>query len=256
MTGNLKFNTEMDFLKSLFVWLTGVIFITVFFPLTFLVWLITLPADRNRIITHTILTWQSWLVVRMFPIWRLNVKGRIKALGEGPFVFISNHQSILDILLINSLCLNYKWVSKIENMNVPFLGWYLRMADYLTVDRGNKESKELMMTKALECLNNGVSVMMFPEGTRSADREIGFFKRGAFQLALEAGVPIIPILLDGSGGVLPKHGLIFSTGHKVRIEVFDPVAPESFGTDNPDILSVKFSNFMKERLAGWRKEES
>ena len=105
MTGNLKFNTEMDFLKSLFVWLTGVIFITVFFPLTFLVWLITLPADRNRIITHTILTWQSWLVVRMFPIWRLNVKGRIKALGEGPFVFISNHQSILDILLINSLCL-------------------------------------------------------------------------------------------------------------------------------------------------------
>jgi len=245
----------MDLLKSLVVWLTGVIFIILFFPLTFLVWLITLPADRNRIITHRILTWQSWLLARIVPIWKINIKGRKKALTEGPFVIISNHQSILDILLINSLCLNYKWVSKIENMNVPFMGWYLRMADYLTVDRGNKDSKELMMIKALECLKNGISVMMFPEGTRSVNLEIGFFKRGAFQLALDAGVPILPILLDGSGGVLPKHGLIFSTGHKVRIEVFDPVAPESFGTDNPDILSVKFSNFMKERLTTWRTEK-
>ncbi|HPA86214.1 MAG TPA: lysophospholipid acyltransferase family protein [Bacteroidales bacterium] len=246
----------MDFFKSLFVWLTGVFFIILFFPLTFLVWLVTLPADRNRIITHRILTWQSRLLAKIVPIWKINVRGREKANGKGPYVFISNHQSILDILLINSLCLNYKWVSKIENMNVPFLGWYLRMADYLTVDRGNKESKELMMDKALGCLKKGISVMMFPEGTRSVDREIGFFKRGAFQLAIDAGVPIIPILLDGSGGVLPKHGLIFSTGHKVRMEVFDPVAPDSFGTDNPDILSVKFSNFMKERLAGWRTEKS
>jgi len=147
-------------------------------------------------------------------------------------------------------------VSKIENTKVPILGWYLRMADYITVDRGNKESKEKMLEESYAILKDGTSIMIFPEGTRSADREIGFFKRGAFQLAINANIPILPVILDGSGGVLPKHGLVFSTGHRIRIEVFDPVLPQSFGTDDPDILSVKFSNFMKEILKNWRDGKS
>ncbi len=118
------------------------------------------------------------------------------------------------------------------------------MADYITVDRGNKESKEEMYEKSYKCLQNGTSIMMFPEGTRSVDCEIGFFKRGAFQLAIDAHLPVLPIVLDGSGGVLPKHGLIFTTGHNIRIKVLDPVMPESFNTDDPDILSRNFSNFM------------
>jgi 1-acyl-sn-glycerol-3-phosphate acyltransferase len=126
------------------------------------------------------------------------------------------------------------------------------MADYITVDRGDKESKEEMMDKSYQCLKRGTSIMMFPEGTRSADREIGFFRRGAFQLAISTNRPILPVLIDGSGGVLPKHGLLFNTGHKIRIRVFDPVPPESFNTDNPDILSLKFSNFMTEVLKEWR----
>jgi 1-acyl-sn-glycerol-3-phosphate acyltransferase len=83
-------------------------------------------------------------------------------------------------------------------MKLPVLGWYLRMADYITVNRGNKESKEEMMEKSYQCLKRGTSIMMFPEGTRSIDREIGFFKRGAFQLAIRTNRPILPLLIDGS----------------------------------------------------------
>lgn len=194
------------------------------------------------------LIWQSLILTRILPIWKITVEGREKSLKGTTYVIISNHQSLLDILLINSLLYRFKWISKIENMKVPVLGWYLRLADYITVDRGNKDSKEVMLGRSYKCLKDGTSIMMFPEGTRSVDHEIGFFRRGAFQLAISAHVPILPIVLDGSGGILPKYGLVFSTGHKIRIRVFDPVMPESFNTDDPDILSQNFSNFMIEAL--------
>src|SRR4030042_2431371 len=238
----------LDILKSIIVWLVGIVYLILYFPLTFAVWLLTLPFDRERRITHWMLIWQSVMLTWLMPIWKISTEGREKAVKGATYVIISNHQSILDILLINRLRYRFKWISKIENMKKPVLGWYLRMADYIIVDRGNKESKEEMMEKSYQCLKRGTSIMMFPEGTRSADREIGFFKRGSFQLAINAHVPILPVVLDGSGGVLPKHGLIFSTGHIIKIRVFDTVPPESFNTDDPDILSVNFSNFMIEAL--------
>jgi 1-acyl-sn-glycerol-3-phosphate acyltransferase len=244
----------MDVLKSIIVWFGGILFMILFFPLTLIIWLITLPFDRNRKVTHWMLVWQSWILVWLMPIWKIKIEGRKKAKKGTTYVIISNHQSILDILLINCLRYRFKWISKIENMKLPVLGWYLRMADYITVDRGNKESKEEMLEEASEYLNNGTSIMLFPEGTRSPDCEIGFFKRGAFQLAINSSKPILPILIDGSGGVLPKHGLIFKTGHNIRIKVFDPVQPGSFITEDPDVLALKFSTFMTGALKELRAE--
>ncbi len=244
----------MDVLKSIVVWLVGILYMLLFFPVTFIIWLIVLPFDPKRKVIHWLLTLQSLILVRILPIWKVRIEGREKALKGTPCVIISNHQSILDILLVNSLRYPFRWVSKIENMKVPVLGWYLRMADYLVVDRGNPESKELMLERSLMCLREGTSIMMFPEGTRSADKEIGFFKRGAFQLAISAQVPILPIVLDGSGDVLPKHGFIFTTGHKIRIRVYDPVMPESFNTGDQDMLSRDFSNFMTDALKDMREK--
>jgi 1-acyl-sn-glycerol-3-phosphate acyltransferase len=130
------------------------------------------------------------------------------------------------------------------------------MADYIAVDRGDKESKEKMMSDSYECLKKGISIMIFPEGTRSPDCEIAFFKRGAFQLALSTNTPILPVLMDGSGGVLPKHGIIFGGFHKITIRVLDPVTPENFGTTNHDELAMRFQNMMKEALSELRNETS
>ena len=98
--------------------------------------------------------------------------------------------------------------------------------------------------------------MIFPEGTRSLNNEIGFFKRGAFQLALQANVPILPVLIDGTGGILPKHGLIFGSGHHIAIRVLDPVYPATFGTDNPNTLALKLSSVMTSRLKELRAHEN
>lgn len=244
----------MDILKSILIWLIGIAFILVFFPVTFLIWLIVLPFDRKRTVVHWLLVYQSFIVSHIMPIWKIKVEGRDKVDKDMIYVIISNHQSILDILLMNSLRFKYKWISKIENMKVPFIGWYLRMADYLVIDRGNPESKEKMIEDALLCLKKGISIMMFPEGTRSVDGEIGFFKRGAFQLAISANKPILPVLIDGSGGILPKHGLIFGGFHKITLRIFDPVFPASFGTDDCDLLALKFHDMLADELVRLRTD--
>jgi 1-acyl-sn-glycerol-3-phosphate acyltransferase len=244
----------MDILKSIVVWLVGIAFLVVFFPITFIVWLIVLPFDRERTVTHWMLIYQAVIVSYIIPIWKIKVEGRKKAVSGTTYVIICNHQSILDILLINCLRYRFKWISKIEVMKVPILGWYLRMAGYITVDRGDKESKELMLQEAYGCLKKGIPIMIFPEGTRSPDSEIAFFKRGAFQLAISTNTAILPVLMDGTGGVLPKHGLIFGGFHKIAIRVLDPVLPENFGTTNHDELAMKFQLMMTEALKELRNE--
>jgi 1-acyl-sn-glycerol-3-phosphate acyltransferase len=244
----------MDILRSVIVWVAGVAFIVITFPITLIFWVLLYPFDRKRTITHWVLAHESFLLSYIMPIWKIKIEGREKAIKGTPYVVISNHQSTTDILLMNCLRYNYKWISKIENFKVPLIGWYLRMADYITVDRGDEASKNEMLEKSLTCLKRGTSIMIFPEGTRSIDKEIGFFKRGAFQLALQANVPILPVLIDGSGGILPKHGMIFGRRQKVRIRVLDPVSPADFGTDIPDMLALKFSMKMKEELKKLRSE--
>lgn len=246
----------MDIFKSIIVWIIGISYVVVTFPLTLIIWLLTYPFDKERAVTHMLLMYESRLLLFLIPIWTIHIEGREKAVKGTTYVIISNHQSLLDTLMINSLRYKYKWISKIENFNVPIIGWYLNMARYITVDRGNEESKVEMLGKSYNCLRNKISIMIFPEGTRSTDNEIGFFKRGAFQLAIQANTPILPVLIDGTGGILPKHGLIFGSGHHIRIKVLDQVNPEDFGTDNPDILAQKLGTIMKSALKELRTEKS
>jgi 1-acyl-sn-glycerol-3-phosphate acyltransferase len=245
----------MDILKSIIVWLIGITIMLVFLPVTFIIWLLVLPFDRNRIVTHWLLIYQGYVISHLVPIWKINVEGREKAKRGTTYVIICNHQSILDILIINCLRYRFKWISKAEVYSVPVLGWYVKMADYITVDRGDIESKEKMLEESYECLKKGISIMIFPEGTRSIDHQISFFKRGAFKLAIKTNSPILPVIMDGPGNVLPKHGIIFRGFHKIDIRVLDPVSPESFGTDDCEALAAKFQEMMKEELQKLRAEK-
>jgi 1-acyl-sn-glycerol-3-phosphate acyltransferase len=243
---------NMDIIKSVIVWITALCFLGILFPLTFFIWCLVLPFDRQRFVTHWLLVYQSIIISALIPIWKIKIDGREKALSNSSYVIIANHQSILDILLINCLRFRFKWISKIENIRLPVLGWYLRMAGYITVNRGNEESKAEMLERSDQCLKSGISIMIFPEGTRSFDGEIGFFKRGAFQLAIQNTIPILPVVIDGTTSILPKHGLIFRSGHNVRIKVLDPVSPSTFETGNPDILAGRLSSLMKSELIKMR----
>lgn len=245
----------MRIIRSILAWFTGIFILVVFFPVTFIIWLAVLPFDPERRTIHCILMWQSTIAIYLMPVWKVHLSEREKGLKDKVYVIISNHQSILDILIINCLRYRFKWISKIENTKVPFLGWYLRMADYVTVDRGNDESKAYMLARSYQFLKRGISLMIFPEGTRSLDGHPGFFKRGAFQLAIEAKVPILPIVIDGTGSILAKHSLIFRGENRIFLKVLDPVPPEEFGTDNPDQLALKFSQLINSELSKLRSNK-
>lgn len=238
----------MKILRSVLVWFTGIMMLVVFFPVSLIIWILTLPVDRNRIVMHRILVLQSIMLVRLIPFWKLKIEGKEKIPQDQTFIMISNHSSLADILMINCLGCNFKWISKIENTKVPVLGWYLRMADYIIVDRADDESKVNMLTRSMDCLRQGISLMIFPEGTRAQGNSPGMFKRGAFQLAIEAGVPILPIVLKGTGDLLPKHGFLLGDNRQIILRVLDPVCPESFGTSDALELGERFRKLISSAL--------
>jgi 1-acyl-sn-glycerol-3-phosphate acyltransferase len=239
----------MNILRSVIFWLLLSGTIIILFPVSFVVWMLVYPFDHNRNVIHWWLVFEFCMLAKIMPVFRLKVEGLERISKNTPYIIISNHQSILDILILFCLKHNWKWISKIENRKVPFLGWYMLMADYIYVDRGNKDSKAEMMLKCEEKLRKGISIILFPEGTRSLDRQIGPFKLGAFQLALMTDKSILPVVLDGTGGILPKKGIIFSGKSNLKIRVLDPVHPGSFGTANPEELASKFRNIMIDELA-------
>jgi 1-acyl-sn-glycerol-3-phosphate acyltransferase len=246
----------IDLFKSLFVWLLILAYVIIMFPVTVITWFVVYPFDQKRSVIHWCLVYQGVILSRLIPIWQIRLEGREKAQKKNTYVIISNHQSILDILIINCLRYRFRWISKIENYKVPVFGLYMRMAKYIVVDRGNKESKYEMIEKSVESIRQGISIMIFPEGTRSADHEIGPFKLGAFQLAIMTDKPILPVIVDGTGEVVPKHGIIFRSRKILKIKVLDPIHPGLFGTGVPEELAAKFRTLMVNALKEMRAESN
>jgi len=179
--------------------------ILVALPLQALLLALAAPFDRNRAVAGRFLRLVGVLLTKTFPPWRLRVEGRWPREG-GPFVVVANHQSMLDILLLSHLPREMKWVAKDSLFKVPWVGWMLRMSGDIPVRRGDAESGGEALGRAKAYLSRGMSVMMFPEGTRSTTGGLLPFKSGAFRLAIEAGVPVLPVAVNGTGEGMPKGG--------------------------------------------------
>ncbi len=165
---------------------------------------------------------------------------------------VSNHQSMVDILVLFRLFRHYKWVSKIENFRIPILGWVMSLNRYIRLTRGSRTSILQMMENGKKALHNGSSLMIFPEGTRSETTQMGKFKEGAFRLAKETGIPVLPIVLDGTGEALPKHGAIFRGKHILRIRIMDEVPPEIFEDMHTRELALYVRDIMEKELHSMR----
>jgi 1-acyl-sn-glycerol-3-phosphate acyltransferase len=173
-------------------------------PIQALLLAVTAPFDRNRTVPGRFLRLVGAAITRCFPPWRLDVDRRWP--GKGPYVVVANHQSMLDILMLSRLPREMKWVAKEELFRIPWVGWMLRMSGDIAIRRGDAESGGEALAKAKAYLARGMNVMMFPEGTRSAKGTLLPFKSGAFRLALEAGVPVLPIAVHGTAEGMPKGG--------------------------------------------------
>jgi 1-acyl-sn-glycerol-3-phosphate acyltransferase len=158
---------------------------------------------------------------------------------------VANHLSLLDILVLFRLFTHYKWVSKVENFRVPFIGWNMSMNRYVRLRRGDRASVVTMLKACRETLALGSSIMMFPEGTRSPDGRMRSFKTGAFELALECKRPILPLVIRGSADALPKRGFVLQGRHRIRVTVLDPMPYESFAGQPAEELAQR----VRERIA-------
>jgi len=154
---------------------------------------------------------------------KLSVEGLENIPNNQAIVFVSNHQSTIDIpVLFSILPLNVRFVAKHVLGYVPFLGWYLRLAGFILINRSDRKKAIQHLERAAEQIRAGTSIIVFPEGTRSPTGEILPFKKGAFNLALKAGVPICPIAIEGSGRLMPKNSWNIRPG-PIRIQIGAPV---------------------------------
>jgi 1-acyl-sn-glycerol-3-phosphate acyltransferase len=156
------------------------------------------------------------------------VENREKLHRKGACVMVANHLSLLDILVLFRLFTHFKWVSKIENFRVPFIGWNMYLNRYIPLKRGDRTSVLRMMRRCGETLARGNPIMMFPEGTRSPTGRMRAFKPGAFEIALHSRTPIQPLVIQGTANALPKRGFILQGRHPISLKVLDVVPPESF----------------------------
>ena len=137
-----------------------------------------------------------------------------------------NHNTVIDIPALYYVPLNFRWVSKREVFKTPFFGQYLVLHGDICIDRGRAaEAMEQLLCKGKRWISRGASIAIFPEGTRSKDGEIHRFKAGAFTLAKEAGVEILPVVLDGTKSLI-RRNLLFNWGNRITLRILPPVPVE------------------------------
>jgi 1-acyl-sn-glycerol-3-phosphate acyltransferase len=210
-------------LASLAFWAFLGISSVLLFPVALLIWALTAPVDPRRAWLHRFTCFWASLYTWLNPAWRVRVAGREKIRRDATYVMVANHQSLLDILVLFRLFVHFKWVSKIENFRVPFIGWNMSLNRYIKLRRGDRQSIGEMMSACSRTLDEGNSIMMFPEGTRSPDGKLRAFKHGAFTLAQGSGCAILPIVVQGTADALPKRGFVLQGRHPISVRVLDEI---------------------------------
>ena len=164
----------------------------------------------------------SWLILKTSRI-HLEIQGLEYIEPGKTVIFCSNHPSAMDIpILFASLPAQFRFAAKRSLFHVPFLGWHLRRSGHVPVDRGHPRKALRSLDQAAEKIRAGTPVVLFPEGHRSRDGSMGEFKSGSFYLAIQAGVPLIPITLNGSRAVLKPDTLHIKPG-TVEVIIHPPL---------------------------------
>ncbi|HTK42044.1 MAG TPA: lysophospholipid acyltransferase family protein [Gemmatimonadales bacterium] len=225
-------------LASIWAWFVLGTCLVLWMPLMAAVRLLTL-SDPGRYAVGYLFRRIGPVMATLHPLWRFRTSGKPPADPRRPYVVVSNHESFADILLISHLPWEMKWLSKAELFKVPVLGWLMRLAGDIPVRRGEGRSAVEALQRCRTVLKQRVSVMIFPEGTRSPTADMLPFKDGAFRLAIDTGVPILPLAVSGTGTALPKHGFLFGRA-KAEVRVLEPI--ETAG------LTVKDVHALRERV--------
>jgi 1-acyl-sn-glycerol-3-phosphate acyltransferase len=210
---------------SILYYLFTLLQVTFFFILSIVVLVITYPFDKSRRWVHECSRCICWLLFGVPPRVKRTIDGLENIDKNKSYVMVLNHNSGVDIFAAYKIPLNFRWVSKREVFRIPFFGQMLTLHGDICIDRSSSGAMSKVTTLGKKWLGRGASVAIFPEGTRSKDGEIHRFKSGAFTLAKEAGVPILPVVFHGSD-TLFRNGWRLPLRHTFRVDVLDPIPAE------------------------------
>jgi len=176
-----------------------------------------------------------------------------------PHVFVANHSGLHDILALAAhLPFQFRWVAKRSLFSVPFMGWHMRRSGYIAIDRDNPREAAKGIVEAAKVIRGGIRAIAFPEGTRSRTGELGKFHSGAFALALRAGVPLVPITLEGSYRVIMPKTLQVNPGTVIRITIDRPIDLSNYKRNEKHRLESEVFQIMSgnlEKLRGMREAD-
>ncbi|MGH7571270.1 MAG: lysophospholipid acyltransferase family protein [Gemmatimonadota bacterium] len=203
--------------------------------------------------TLGILTWpfsrRGELYLRFARIWsgmilgglsiRLTIESEDELEPDRPYLFMSNHRSLFDIFaLFLSTRHSLRMVAKRELFFIPIFGWAMWMCGFIPIDRSDRESAIKSLNEAARRVRDGISVLVFPEGTRGSGSGLLSFKKGGFVLALQAGVPVVPVAIQGSERIMPKGSLRVGRGH-ILVRLGRPISTAGRGTGARDALMTE-----------------
>jgi 1-acyl-sn-glycerol-3-phosphate acyltransferase len=209
------------------------------------------PVDRQRRAAHWVNSLWGQGIFWCVPTWRLSVSGRHHIHPRRRYLFVSNHQSMFDIMAVYGLQRQFKWMAKDSLFKVPFLGWAMWAARYIRLVRGLRESIRDSTEQARFWLSQGMSVLIFPEGTRSGTGQMLPFKNGAFKLAIDQSVPIVPVVIDGTWTILSRGGWRVNPRARVRIRILPPVDPTRYGRGEHERLREDVRAMIQATLDRW-----
>ena len=226
----------MNRLVNAWVWPATVLRVIVGFVYVSLVWLVTAPFDPGRYAAGRAFRHLAVFGTWLNPYWSFETGGLRIRDPRRPYVAVSNHESYADIFLISHLPWEMKWLSKDTIFKIPVMGWMMTMAGDIRLTRGSRDSVVQALAACRDRLAKRVSIMIFPEGTRSRTAELLPFKDGAFRLAIESGVPILPIAVAGTRYAMAKGSFQFRRAH-ARCRVLAPI--ETAGLTPDDVPALR-----------------
>jgi 1-acyl-sn-glycerol-3-phosphate acyltransferase len=187
--------------------------------------------DRQGRIPHRMTRGLAKHYIDVNPFWQRQFSLETELDAGTTYVFVANHQSLADVLVLGSIQANYKWVARQAIFKVFGIGWLMRLSRYLSISHGDLKSVRRMMRRAGAWLRQGTSIFMFPEGARSFDGNIMPFKEGPFRLAVDSKVAVVPVVIDGTSEILPRGALLINPFVSIKVVILEPIHPEQVEYD-------------------------
>ncbi|MBC8086729.1 MAG: 1-acyl-sn-glycerol-3-phosphate acyltransferase [Phycisphaerae bacterium] len=231
-------------LLNYWAWFATILCVVVGTPIVALIFLITAPFDPGRYAAGRAFRLVAVTSLKINPLWRFKTRGRLQD-PRRPYVVVANHESYADVFLLSRFPWEMKWLSKDTMFKIPFMGWMMQMAGDIRLIRGNRDSAAEAILQCRDRLKKRVSVMIFPEGTRSRTADMLPFKDGAFRLAIESGAPILPIAVAGTRFAMAKGTFRFQPARALAVPL-EPIETTGMSLADIPVLKQRVRNAIDE----------